>query len=139
MQGKSISGSVVRCETPHPRGRSSYKGCQTTDLLNIRRLHCEVESPLAEMATAEKTQEEVRKGLSRLAGVGGKSSKNLPAHAHDPTQPGNPDTKRTDQIFAEEAGRTSMLWNPFLNRGSRALLYAHPDHHIIFRSARKGA
>ena len=68
------------------------------------------------MTTAQATQEEIRRGLSKF-GLSSKSSKNLPEHAQDPTQPGNPDTKRTDQIFAEEVGRTSMLWNPFLNRG----------------------
>ena len=71
---------------------------------------------LAGMTTAQATQEEIRRGLSKF-GLSSKSSKNLPEHAQDPTQPGNPDTKRTDQIFAEEVGRTSMLWNPFLNRG----------------------
>lgn len=72
---------------------------------------------LGDMATAQTTQEEVRKGLSKL-GFAGKSMKHLPEHAQDPTQPGNPNTKRTDQIFAEEIGRTSMLWSPFLNRGA---------------------
>lgn len=81
----------------------------TTYLLVLR--HTE------DMATATATQQEVRKGLSRL-GIGGRSSKNLPDHAYDPTQPGNPDTKRTDQLFAEEVGRTNMLWSPFLNRGT---------------------
>ena len=88
-------------------------------LLTIHVLTVRINS--AEMATAQTTQEEVRKGLSKL-GFSGKSSKNLPEHAQDPTQPGNPDTKRTDQIFAEEIGRTSMLWSPFLNRGDTLLV-----------------
>ena len=73
-----------------------------------------------DMTTAQTTQEEIRRGLSKF-GLSSKSSKNLPEHAQDPTQPGNPDTKRTDQIFAEEVGRTSMLWNPFLNRGTHTI------------------
>lgn len=75
-----------------------------------------LEEDLGSMATAEKTHMEVRKGLSKL-GIANTSQKHLSEHAQDPTQPGNPETKRTDQIFAEEVGRTSMLWSPFLNRG----------------------